>query len=226
MRDFKIKKYFYDRLNTKVDHDLWISDVTVVNAYYKPSENSINIIAGILGGDFYNSSMSYEQKLGAIGMVIGHEISHAFDTRGAQFDKTGNMSMWWTAEDFKKFNERADRLIKYLSSMIVDDTGNHYNGALVHTETIADMTGIKAMLGIAASHEGFDYDKFFRQYAIIWKLVQTRERIDSLLKFDVHAMPYIRVNAIVQQFPEFFETYKIVSGDKMYLAPDSRVAVW
>ena len=226
LRKFYIKKYFYERLNTKVDHDLWISDVAVANAYYRPSENSINIIAGILGGDFYNPSMSYEQKLAAIGMVIGHEISHAFDTRGAQFDKTGNMITWWTSEDLKNFQERADNLIKYLSTFKVDDSGNNYNGALVQTETIADMTGVKAMLGIAAHYEGFDYDKFFRQYAKIWKLIQTRERMDSLLKFDVHALPYIRVNAIIQQFPEFYKTYNIKPEDGMYLAPDLRVPVW
>ena len=226
LRKFYVKKYFYERLNTKVDHDLWISDVATANAYYRPSENSINIIAGILGGDFYNSSMSYEQKLAAIGMVIGHEISHAFDTRGAQFDKTGNMITWWTEEDLKNFQERANNLIKYLSSFKVDDSGNNYNGALVQTETIADMAGIKAMLGIAAKNKDFDYDKFFRQYAKIWKLIETRERMDSVLKFDVHALPYIRVNAIIQQYPEFYETYNIKPGDGMYLEPDSRVAVW
>ncbi|MBQ7560717.1 MAG: M13 family metallopeptidase [Synergistaceae bacterium] len=226
LQKFNVKKYFYERINTKVDHDLWISDIAVANAYYKPMENSINIIAGILGGDFYNPSMSYEQKLGGIGMVIGHEMSHAFDTRGAQFDKTGNMITWWTSQDLKNFQERANNLIKYLSSFKVDDSGNNYNGALVHTETIADMAGVKAMLGIAAQHKDFNYDKFFRQYAKIWKLIETRERMDNVLKFDVHALPYIRVNAIIQQYPEFYGTYDIKPGDGMYLAPESRVAVW
>lgn len=226
LKKFKARKYFYERLNKSVDHDLWINDVVVVNSYYRPSENSINIIAGILGGDFYSPDMSYEEKLGGIGAVIGHEISHAFDTNGAQFDKTGNVSSWWTDEDYKEFKSRADRLIKYFDSMKVDDSDKNYNGSLVQTESIADMAGVKAMLGIAEDHEGFDYDKFFRQYSRIWKFTQTTERLDWVLRNDVHALPYLRVNAIVQQYEKFYDTYKITSHDKMYLAPAERVAVW
>jgi len=226
LRKFKVQKYFYDRLNQKVDHDLWIQDVVVVNAYYQPSENSINIIAGIMGGDFYNPDMSYEEKLGGIGAVIGHEISHAFDTNGAQFGKTGNVESWWTEEDKAHFKKRADNLIKYFDTFRVDDTGEKYNGSLVHTEVIADMAGVKAMLGIAEGVEGFQYDKFFRQYAKIWKMTMTREVSDMRVKTDVHALPYLRVNAIVQQYEEFYSTYGINEGDKMYLAPEKRVAVW
>ena len=226
LRKFNTQTYFYDRLNTKVDHDLWISDVVVVNSYYRPSENSINIIAGILGGDFYGPEMSYEEKLGGIGMVIGHEISHAFDTRGAQFDATGNTAKWWTDEDYAAFKARADKLIKYFDAMTVTPEGAKYNGSLVQTESIADMAGIKAMLGIAEGREGFDYDKFFRAYARIWKLIQTRERNDAVLRTDVHALPYLRVNAVLQQYGKFHEHYKLKKGDGMYLAPDERVAVW
>ena len=226
LKRFNVQKTFYDRLNTKVDHDLWINDVVVVNSYYRPSENSINIIAGILGGDFYNADMSYEEKLGGIGMVIGHEISHAFDTNGAQFDKTGNVAKWWTDEDYKAFQARADRLIKYFDAFTVTPEGAKCNGKLVQTECIADMAGVKAMLGIAAGHEGFDYDKFFRNYARIWKNIQTRERTDMLLKRDVHALAYLRVNAIVQQYEKFHTYYGIKKGDGMYLAPADRVAVW
>ena len=226
MRRYKTQLYFYGRLNQNVNHDLWMDDVVVVNSYYMPSENSINIIAGILGGDFYNDSMTYEEKLGGIGMVIGHEISHAFDTSGAQFDAKGNMLNWWTDEDYAKFKARADRLIKYFSSMKVDDSGKNYNGELVQTESIADIAGIKAMLGIAEGRHNFDYDKFFRSYATIWKNIHTPERNDMLVKIDVHALAYIRVNAIVQQYKKFFDTYGITKGNKMYLAPEDNVAVW
>lgn len=224
MRRYSKQKYFYERLNTRVDHDLWIDDVVVVNSYYRPSENSINIIAGILGGDFYNSEMTYEEKLGGIGMVIGHEISHAFDTNGAQFDKNGSMKDWWTEKDYKEFQARADKLIKYFSAMKVK--GENYNGALVQTESIADMAGLKAMLGIAENHNGFDYDKFFRSYARIWKTAATPEYVDVLIRTDVHALHFLRVNAIVQQYEKFYETYKVQKGAGMYLAPDERVAVW
>ena len=226
LRKFSLKKYFYDRLNTKVDHDLWINDVVVVNAYYRPSENSINIIAGIIGGEFYGPEMSYEEKLGGIGSVIGHEISHAFDTNGAQFDKTGNVNTWWTDEDYKAFQARADRLIKYFDTMRVDPDGTKYNGRLVQTEVIADMAGIKAMLGIAEGHANFDYDKFFRSFARIWRTIHTRERNDMLVKVDVHALAYLRVNATLQQYGKFYECYGIQNGDGMYLPPEERVAVW
>ena len=96
----------------------------------------------------------------------------------------------------------------------------------MQTECIADMAGVKAMLGIAARHEGFDYDKFFRNYARIWKLIQTRERTDMVLKVNVHALAYLRVNAIVQQYDEFHKCYGIKAGDGMYLPPAERVAVW
>ena len=225
LKKFNLKNFYYDRLNTQIDREKWISDVAVVNAYYSPSHNEIKIIAGILSGDFYRPDMSYEEKLGGIGTVIGHEISHAFDTNGAQFDKNGSIANWWTDEDYKTFQARADKLIKYLSSFKLNN-GENYNGSLVQTETIADMAGIKAMLGLAEKHENFDYDKFFKAYAKLWKEILTTERHDMLLKVDVHAMPYIRVNAVLQQYEKFNEFYKLTSSDKMYLEKNQSVAIW
>ena len=154
------------------------------------------------------------------------ELSHAFDTIGSQYDKDGNVSSWWTKEDYQKFQERTNRLIDYLSSMTVDGSGKNYNGALVQTETIADMAGIKCMLGLAAKKEDFDYDRFFRAYANVWKKAETKEKVDARVLTDVHALAYLRVNAVLQQFEEFYETYEIKEGDGMYLAPEDSVAVW
>ena len=224
LAEFNLKNNFYDKLNTQVDRDKWDDNIAVVNAYYNPLHNEIQIIGGILGGDFYRPDMSYEEKLGGIGSVIGHELSHAFDTKGAQFDKDGNLKEWWTEQDNKTYMARADKLINYLNNIKVD--GKNYNGTLVQTETIADMAGVKAMLGIAAKHENFDYNKFFRAFANSWKGVMTRERQDLLLKTDVHALYYLRVNAVLQQFSEFHKCYNLQPGDLMYLAPDDRVAVW
>ncbi|MBQ7569896.1 MAG: M13 family metallopeptidase, partial [Synergistaceae bacterium] len=224
LNKFNLQVNFYDKLNAKVDRERWVEDIAIVNAYYLPNHNEIQIIGGILSGDFYRPDMSYEEKLGGIGFVIGHELSHAFDTNGAQFDKNGSIKDWWTEQDYKTFKARADKLINYLNNIQVD--GKAYNGALVQTETIADTAGIKAMLGIAAKHKDFDYDKFFRTAANIWKGVMTRERQDQLLKFDVHALYYLRVNAVLQQFDEFNKFYKLKPGDKMYLAPEDRALVW
>ncbi len=136
------------------------------------------------------------------------------------------MAKWWTEEDYKEFQARADRLIKYFDGMTVTPEGTKYNGKLVHTEVIADMAGVKAMLGIAEGRKDFDYGKFFRNYAKIWKLIETRERTDMVLKTDVHAFPYLRVNATLQQYEKFHSYYGIGEGDGMYLAPGERVAVW
>lgn len=221
------QEYMVSLVNTDVDKSLWqVENVDAVNSFYSPTRNDIYIIAGILAGDVYRPDMSYEEKLGGIGTVIGHELSHAFDTIGAQYDKNGNIKRWWSDEDYTTFQKRADRLIDYMGSMTVNESGKNYNGKLVQTETIADMAGMKCMLGIASKTDDFDYDKFFRNYAKVWKKIETRERSDYLTAVDVHALAYLRVNAVVQQFDEFHETYGIKEGDGMYLAPDDRVSVW
>ena len=223
---------FYDarsrsRVNTEVDRTYWMTeDITQVNSFYYPNTNEIYIIGGILGGDFYDVNRSIEENLGGIGAVIGHELSHAFDTRGAQYDKDGNVANWWSDEDYSTFQKRADKLIDYMSNMTVDESGKNYNGAMVQTETIADMAGVKCMLGLASKIDGFDYDKFFKSYARLWKSQSTKERVDMLTAVDVHALNYLRTNAVLQQYDEFLDTYGIKEGDGMYLAPKDRVAVW
>ena len=201
-------------------------DITQVNSFYYPNTNEIYIIGGILGGDFYDVNRSIEENMGGIGAVIGHELSHAFDTRGAQYDKDGNVANWWSDEDYSTFQKRADKLIDYMSNMTVDESGKNYNGAMVQTETIADMAGVKCMLGLASKIDGFDYDKFFKSYARLWKSQSTKERVDMLTAVDVHALNYLRTNAVLQQYDEFLDTYGIKEGDGMYLAPKDRVAVW
>ena len=101
------------RTNQEVNPQEWGVNILETNAYYNPQDNSVNILLGILGNEFYRDDMTEEEMLGGIGVVIGHEISHAFDTAGAQFDKDGNLANWWTEEDLAAFAERADRLIAY-----------------------------------------------------------------------------------------------------------------
>lgn len=216
---------FDSKKNTTVDPEIWNFGVTDVNAYYNPADNSINIIAGILGSPFYSENMSVEEKLGGIGMVIGHEISHAFDTGGAQFDLNGNFANWWAPEDYSAFTERAQKLINYYNS-IVPMEGISYSGDMVQGEAIADMGGIKCMLRIAKDIEGFDYEKFFRSFADVWKSAYTPEIEQMLIAQDTHPLDYLRVNVTCMQFPEFQETFGIQEGDGMYLAPEDRICVW
>ena len=215
-------------IDTKVNKDVWdqlIMQTAQVNAFYDPQTNSINIMAGILSGEIYSEEMSYEQKLGGIGTVIGHEISHAFDTNGAQFDKDGAISNWWTEEDYAAFQARAAKLASWYDGFIPFENAK-YSGQQVQTEAIADMGGMKCVLAIAALQENFDYDAFFRQYATIWRMQALYSYVVTLTARDTHPMRYLRVNATLAQFDDFYTFYDIKPGDGMYVAPDDRVAVW
>lgn len=227
-----LTNYSYERLsgliNQPVSLDEWnqmLSPASDVNAGYLTSNNSISILAGILGGVFYDENMSYEEKLGGIGFVIGHEISHAFDLDGANFDADGRLSNWWTAEDLAAFRARARRLAAYYDQF-VPYKGGVYSGSRVQSEAIADMTAMKCMLAIAKEREGFDYDAFFRQYAMLWRTKQTPRALMVTVATDSHPLGCLRTNVTVQQFEEFYETYDIQPGDGMYLAPEDRIAVW
>ena len=217
-----------DKIDTAVDKDKWdqLSMQTAqVNAYYDHQKNSINIMAGILSGEIYNENMSFEQKLGGIGTVIGHEISHAFDTSGAQFDKNGAMANWWTDEDKAAFHARAAKLAAWYDGFIPFE-GANYSGQQVQTEAIADIGSMKCLLSIAAQREDFDYDAFFRQYATVWRMKALLPYIVTLTANDSHPMRYLRVNATLAQFDDFVNFYGIQPGDGMYIAPEDRVAVW
>lgn len=211
--------------NGKVDKERWAMSTLEQNAYYMQTDNSITILLGILGGDIYRDDMSVEELYAGIGNVIGHEISHAFDTNGAQFDANGNMVNWWTEEDLEGFQKRAAKLAAYYDTILAFD-GEYVSGVNVQSEAIADITGMDCMLRLAKQEKNFDYDKFFRQYAKTWKRVSTREYEYMCLKQDVHPLDYLRVNTVVQQFDEFYKTYHVNYGDKMYLAPADRLTIW
>lgn len=214
---------YLKRMNGEVELD-W-TPCYVVNAMYNIADNSINIPAGILNGVFYYSGYSYEEKLGGIGMIIAHEISHGFDTTGSQFDENGTMEEWWTPEDKAAYNQRAQRVVDYLDSITVYD-GLHCNGELEKSETIADIGGMQCLLSIAKTKPDFDYKKFFNQYGKLWQSVYTKEYGELQVNTDSHPLPYLRVNIILQQFDEFCKTYDVKPGDKMYLAPEKRILVW
>ena len=214
-----------ERVNQPVDRTRWIAAPQDVNAYYYPLDNSINIPAGILGGIFYNDRMSREEKLGHVGVIVAHEISHAFDTSGRQYDERGNLRNWWTEEDYYKFHERAQKLVDYYNGF-EPLKGYPINGAMIDTEAIADLTGVKCMLRIAADEENFDYDRFFRTLATNWRNLTTMETEAFSIEQDSHPLAYLRTNAVVVQFEEFHRTYGTKEGDGMYLAPEYRLEIW
>ena len=212
--------------NGKVDRTLWLNEeLLIANAFYYQAENSINIIPGLMGSPFYYEGMSQEALMGGVGVIIGHEISHAFDTTGAMFDKDGNFRNWWKRKDFKAFKKRAAKLIAYYDNITVWE-GMNSDGTLVQGEAIADMAGMKAMLRLAKTIPGFDYKKFFESFATNWRGIYPVEFEQFLNYNDPHPKFYQRTNVTVQQFDEFYETYDIKPGDNMYLAPEERILVW
>ncbi len=217
-----------DRVNQPAGRTEWDQQTmptSEVNATYSPNDNAITILAGILGGVFYSPDMTYEEKLGGIGMVIGHEISHAFDSEGAEFDAEGHRNNWWEEADYAAFRARADRLAAYYDSF-VPYPGGTYSGRQVQSEAIADMGSMKCMLAIAKEKENFNYNAFFRQFSKVWRTKMLPNALIIAVTTDSHPLGCLRTNVTLQQFQEFFDTYEIGPGDKMYLAPEDRVAVW
>lgn len=200
-------------------------DCMDVNAYYFVGTNSVAIGAGILGGDFWPEKGTFEQRLGGMGMTIGHEISHAFDGSGAYFDKDGKYNSWWTEKDLTAFEERVDRVVQCFDQ--IDPLGEGpYDGRQVCDEAIADMGGMKVTMLLASEQKDFDYDAFFRAYAKGWEEVAFKEDLEYLLLADSHPLANHRVNVPVREVDEFNETYHITEQDGMWLAPHQRVSVW
>lgn len=214
-----------NRINQKVDRSYWTTKIQQVNAFYDPSQNRITLCGGILGGDLYNTNMSREELFANVGDTIAHEISHAFDTTGSQFDEKGNIRNWWTQEDKKAFAERADKLAAYYDG-IEPFEDVYCVGSQIEGEAIADLVAMKILLRIAKKDADFDYDKFFRNFSESWRTITTMRSEYYTLLQDTHPLPYLRVNAVVQQFGEFYDTYGIKKGDGMYLAPEKRLEVW
>ena len=212
-------------INGKIDTGYWDTDILSANASYMPDENSITILLGYLEEPIYYDSMTDEELYALVGATIGHEISHAFDPTGSQFDKDGNYANWWTDEDHKAFEERAKKQIAYYDSITAWE-GQNIPGELEQGEVVADMAGMKVILSIAKEKENFDYDAFFTSYAKLWRRINTREMEYLSILRDTHPVHYLRTNVTLQQFDEFYETYEIKEGDGMYLAPEDRVIVW
>ena len=215
-------------VNLPVDRSYWdrtVMPVSTANASYNPMDNSINIMGGMLNGIIYQDDYSYEEVLGIVGMIIGHEISHAFDPLGSQYDKDGGLAPWWTDEDRAAFDERTQKLIDYYDNLELFD-GITYDGSRVQGEAVADMGGLKCLLRIVDRMEGFDYNRFFEAFAKLWAVRYVKSVEINIAKADVHPLGYLRTNVTVMQFDKFQEVYDVKEGDGMYLAPEDRICIW
>ena len=207
------------------DNFSWAWDymtIDTVNAFYAPNYNSFVILNGIVPG-FVGESV--EEFYGMLGFVIGHEITHAFDSSGSRYDENGAYKDIMTSEDRTAFNNKVNRLIDFFDQINLYDH-NYINGNKVNGEATADMGGIKVALQLAKKIDNFDYDKFFRAAARTWcRQPYSSSSANSMLSNE-HPFPYIRVNMTLAQFDEFVETYDIGPGDGMYIPENQRVKIW
>ena len=217
-------KEHYGHWGKDVDRSRWEMPAHMVNAYYNPSFNIIVFPAAILQAPFYSLDQSSSENFGGIGAVIAHEISHAFDNNGAQFDEFGNLHNWWTDEDLKHFQGLAQDMIAEFDGL--ETEAGKVNGKLVVSENIADAGGLSCALEAAKSEPDVDLKAFFINWARIWRMKSSIERQKLLLSIDVHAPHVLRANVQPKNLADFYTTFGITSDDKMYLAPEKRVNIW
>ena len=224
-----------DKLGKPTDPSEWHMTPQTVNAYYNPTTNEICFPAAILQPPFFNADADDAVNYGAIGVVIGHEMTHGFDDQGRLFDKEGNMNSWWNDADDQAFKAKAEVLSKQYDEIEVLP-GVHANGALSLGENIADQGGVSVAYTAFRNSlggkepepiDGFTADqRFFLGYASVWAQNITDEEKARLTKLDVHSLGENRVNATLRNFQTFFDAFGISEGDPMWRPESERVIIW
>lgn len=220
------KRYTIDHFDEPIDKNKWSGSAFDINAYYNPESNSINFPAGILQAPFYDKNQSTEKNYGGIGVMIGHEITHAFDSNGADYDENGDMHNWWTNADSKAFDKRIKAFEDQWNGLEIYET--KVNGKLTVTENVADAGGLSSTLQVLKTDMTKpDLKDYFENYANIWKQKASLQYNKYTMVQDVHAPNELRVNQQLKNLPEFYEAYpQIKKGDAMYLAPSKRISLW
>jgi endothelin-converting enzyme len=224
-----------NRLGKPINKTAWYMTPQTVNAYYNPVMNEIVFPAAILQPPFFNMDAEDAVNYGGIGAVIGHELGHGFDDSGAQYDGEGNLRDWWSAADKAEFEKRGTKF-SHQFSQFKPFPDAAVNGDLTLGENIGDLGGLTVALEAyhlslggksAPAIEGFSGDeRFFFGWAQVWRRKYREEALRQRLLTDSHSPSEYRVNGILWNMPEFYETFKVVEGDKMYLKPEDRVTIW
>ncbi len=227
--------YYLQDYGKPVDRARWHMSPQTVNAYYNPTTNEICFPAGILQPPFFDPTADDAMNYGAIGVVIGHEMTHGFDDQGRQFDKDGNFANWWTDADAEAFNALAEQLAAQFDSIEVAP-GVHANGHLTLGENIADQGGLRVArtaylnsLGGAEAPviDGFTPDqRFYLAYANVWAGNIRDEEVLQRTLTDPHSLGRWRVNATLRNIEPFFEAFNITENDPMYMPESERVVIW
>lgn len=229
--------------NKPVDRDEWHMTPQTVNAYYNPTTNEICFPAGILQPPFFSKDYDDAVNYGAIGVVIGHEMTHGFDDQGRQYDKEGNLCQWWSDSDVEAFKVPADQLAEYFDGLWVIPGELKSNGRQCLGENIADHGGLNIAfqaLQLAKQNGSATYfddekvgdqtftaaQRFFLSYANVWAGVCSEELLRRYAMVDVHSAGHLRTNGGVAQCDYWYDAFNIQLGDSMYIAPENRVKVW
>ncbi len=223
------------KIGKPVDKTEWGMTPQTVNAYYNPSNNEIVFPAGILQPPFFNKDADDAVNYGAIGVVIGHEMTHGFDDQGRQYDKDGNLNGWWTEEDAKRFKEKTEVLANEYNNYTVLDS-LHVDGQLTMGENIADLGGLNISFDaykmaldnkIPEPIDGYSYDqRFFLGYAQVWRQNIRDKELMRRLKEDVHSPGEARVNIPPFNLDVFINAFNITKEDKLFIPVEKRAYIW
>ena len=212
------------KINEPTNPERWAMPGHMVNACYDPFVNDITFPAAILKPPFYSINQTRSENLGGIGAVIGHEISHAFDSNGAKCDENGNINNWWTKEDMSRFNKKVKAMVKQFDG--IELPWGRVNGKFIVSENMADNGGVAVTLEIMSKTPNVSYEEYFMNWARVWCLKAKPEYLQLLLNLDVHGPSVLRANMPPRNFKEWYETFNVKKTDKMYIAPSKRVVIW
>ncbi len=228
-------QYQLEKLGKPVDRSEWFTTPSTVTAYYNPSANEIVFPAAILQSPYFDDAADDALNYGGIGIVIGHEMTHAFDDQGAQFDKDGNVKNWWTKDDYARFKTKTQQVVDLYSSFTVLDT-MHVKGALTLGENTADIGGVSIAYDAfkmtpqgkdTTRIDGFTPDqRFCISIARIWRVKMKDEFLRFWINNNPHSPPTWRVNGPLMNMPYFHKAFNIKPGDKMYVAEKDRIKIW
>jgi putative endopeptidase len=213
-----------EQLDKPTDPTKWAMPGHMVNACYDPFVNDITFPAAILQAPFYSLKQTRSENLGGIGAVIGHEISHAFDSNGAKCDENGNINNWWTEDDFKRFETKVNQMIEQFDG--IELPWGKVNGAFIVSENMADNGGMSVTLDIMSRTAGASYEEYFCNWAKVWCQKARPEYAQMLLSVDVHGPTILRANIPPRNFDQWYNTFDVKETDQMYIAPDKRIVIW
>jgi len=222
------------RAGRRLNRYMWEEPVYMVNAFYYPEGNRLVIPAGIIRHPFYSEKHGAGRMYGALGSTIGHELTHAFDMDGKDYDAEGNYRPWWTEADLAHYKKLTGRLVRLYEGSTY--FGKHLDGRLTLSENIADLGGVAFALealkrrcakrGASVAETDEELREFFAGYAVSWRTKEKRGKALQGLFMDVHAPPAWRVNNVVCHFDDWYRVFDVKPGDALYVDPQDRIRIF